>query len=283
MRAIVFAAGVGMCALLALRTGHAQAPLPTITEVEEPSATTPGTTAEEDVTSPAAGGSGAAGIPDRGVAGGSVGVGRSAKASDAGTGDGDVSSRSGEDVDAARTGGGEEGGAAQRSRVATSKDVEALREELLKNRATLEETQAQVQELQQQLSSQGEQVATSDARALTHMMDAQAESRDGRVAELQRALLTMEELGALLVAGEDDIEDRVVTAAQTLIDARDDAAQWGSAPEADALLAAIEALDRVPALIASRNFHLANIALFGAQQHTRMALTLAQGARGPGR
>lgn len=270
-----------MCALLVLRTGHAQepenaAPLPTTTEVGEPSVVSEtgiGGGAEEY--SAGQGGSGTAGTtstvtssaaaPDGGADSASAGA-------DAGTSTADQAVTAGPTT--------ADGGAVQSAPAATRQDVQALQQELTQTQRALEETTQQMQQLQTQLQAQEQQVATSDTRALTHMLDAQSSGRDARVEELRTAVDAMEQLGALLLTGEDDIGDEVVIASRALADAQDGAAQWGSAEEADALTASIEALDRIPALIASRNFHLANIALFGAREHAQTALSLAESAQG---
>jgi hypothetical protein len=142
--------------------------------------------------------------------------------------------------------------------------------------AALAQTREQLQQLQTRLEQQEALSSTVEQRTIATEQQQRVDRSGQRTAAIQSALEQIVALQQLVEAGSDSIGPGLSMAIGQLESAASDAGRWGSTAEAGHLTAAAQLVRPLPAMIASRNFQNASVALYAAQREVTSALALAR-------
>jgi hypothetical protein len=145
----------------------------------------------------------------------------------------------------------------------------------------LEQSRERLQQLEARLAQQEALSTTVEQRTIAAEQEQRVTRGGARAAVIQRALRDIATAQQMVQAGSSDVAAPVSAAASQLDSAATDAGRWGSDAEAGHLTEAAQLLDRVPEMVATRNFQNATVALFAAERRALSALALARSVGAP--
>lgn len=160
------------------------------------------------------------------------------------------------------------------------KELEALRERVIRLEERLEQQSEALGTARQQLGTLGSEVQaqdeTNEAEALEAVAEQELEAQRALFQSLQRATRDLSAAQELVESGNRDIGEWLVAARAQLEDASQTATEWGAPAQAASILSALDLIDEVDDLLANRNYFRAQWLLNAAEAHARDALALAQ-------
>ena len=154
--------------------------------------------------------------------------------------------------------------------------LQRLEQAVQEQRAAAEASQETLRQMEARLAEQEALSTTVQQRTIAAEQEQRVSSGGARTENIQRALRAITGAQERIEAGSGDIADLISTAVSELESAASDAGRWGSDAEAGHLTDAAQLLSRVPAMIATRNFQNATVALFAAERRATTGLALAR-------
>lgn len=165
---------------------------------------------------------------------------------------------------------------AERAAQVVDERLRRLEQVVEEQRAVVEKSQESLRQLETRLAQEEALSATVQQRTIAAEHEQRVADSGARTAIIQRGLEAISAAEERVNAGSGEIGELISAAVSELESAAGDAGRWGSDAEAGHLTDAAQLLRRVPAMIATRNFQDATVALFAAERRATTALALAR-------